>query len=81
MFLQRFAVRLQERRDFMNPMDLLKIEFGSLKDLAEKLNIKPNTVYLWGQTNIPFKYLKAIEELSNLRLTREQLRPDLFKKD
>lgn len=65
----------------MNPMDLLKIEFGSLKDLAEKLEIKPNTVYLWGQTNIPLKYLSRIEKLSELRLTREQLRPDLFKKD
>jgi hypothetical protein len=65
----------------MNPMDLLKIEFGSLKTLAEALEIKPNTVYLWGQTKIPFKYLKEIEKLSDLRLTREQLRPDLFKKD
>jgi hypothetical protein len=65
----------------MNPMDLLKIEFGSLKDLAEKLNLKPNTVYLWGQTNVPFKYLKEIEELSENKLTREMLRPDLYKKD
>ena len=65
----------------MNPMDLLRIEFGQLKDLAEKLDLKPNTVYLWGQTNIPFKYLRQIEELSELRLTREMLRPDLFKKD
>jgi hypothetical protein len=65
----------------MNPMDLLKIEFGSLKVLAEKLGIKANTIYLWGQTNIPFKYLREIEQLSELRLTREMLRPDLFKKD
>ena len=68
-------------RKSMNPMDLLKIEFGSLVNLADKLGLKPNTIYLWGQTNIPFKYLKAIEELSNHKLTREQLRPDLFKKD
>ena len=65
----------------MNPMDLLKIEFGSLTNLAEKLGIKPNTIYLWGQTNIPFKYLKTLEELSSNKLTREMLRPDLFKKD
>jgi len=69
------------RRNTMNPMDLLRIEFGQLKDLAEKLDLKPNTVYLWGHTNIPFKYLRQIEELSELRLTREMLRPDLFKKD
>lgn len=63
----------------MNPMDLLKIEFGTLKRLAESLNLKPNTVYLWGQTQIPLKYLTQIERLSNNKLTREMLRPDLFK--
>lgn len=66
---------------FMNPMDLLKIEFGQLKDLADALGIKPNTIYLWGQSKIPLKYVARIEQLSELRLTREQLRPDLFKKD
>lgn len=65
----------------MNPMDLLKYEFGSLKDLADKLEIKPNTVYLWGQTQIPIGYLKQISELTDGRLTKEILRPDLFKKD
>ena len=64
----------------MHPMDLLKIEFGSLKDLAEKLEIKPNTVYLWGQSRIPLKYIAKIEELSKHKLTREMLRPDLFGK-
>lgn len=62
-------------------MDLLKIEFGTLKTLAEHLNLSPNNVYLWGQTNVPFKYVKKICELSNGRLTAEMLRPDLFKKD
>jgi hypothetical protein len=65
----------------MNPSDLLKIEFGSLINLAEKLGIQPQTIYLWNSNKIPFKYLRQIEELSELRLTREQLRPDLFKKD
>jgi hypothetical protein len=65
----------------MKPIDLLKIEFGSLKDLAEKLEITPNAVYVWGINKVPMKYLGKIEQLSELRLTREQLRPDLFKKD
>lgn len=65
----------------MSPNDLLKIEFGSLINLAEKLQIQPQTIYLWNSSKIPFKYLRVIEELSELRLTREQLRPDLFKKD
>jgi DNA-binding transcriptional regulator YdaS (Cro superfamily) len=65
----------------MNPMDLLRIEFRTLEALAEKLGIPANTVYQWNKTNIPTKWIKDIEELSELRLTREQLRPDLFKKD
>jgi len=65
----------------MTPSDLLKIEFGSLVNLAEKLGIKAQTIYLWNQTKVPFKYLRIIEELSEYRLTREMLRPDLFKKD
>lgn len=65
----------------MRTSDLLKIEFGSLKELAEKLELQPQTVYLWNSTKIPLKYLVRIEKLSELRLTREQLRPDLFKKD
>lgn len=65
----------------MKPIDLLKIEFGSLKDLAEKLEITPNAVYVWGVNKVPMKYLSKIEQLSELRLTREQLRPDLYKKD
>lgn len=65
----------------MKPLDLVRIEFGGIKELADKLGLTPNTVYLWGENKIPLKYLGKIEELSNLRLTRDQLRPDLFKKD
>ena len=65
----------------MNPMDLLKIEFGSLRNLAEQLALRPNTVVLWGQTHSPFKYIKEIERLSNNRVTREMLRPDVFNKE
>ena len=65
----------------MNPMDLLKIEFRTLEALASKLDIPANTVYQWNKTNIPTKWIKDIEELSEGRITREMLRPDLFKKD
>jgi len=64
----------------MNPMDLLKIEFRTLEALANKLGIPANTVYQWNKTNIPTKWIKDIEELSESRLTREVLRPDLFQK-
>jgi len=65
----------------MNPLDLLRVEFRTLKDLAEKLDIRANTAYLWNRSGIPPKYLRQIEELSQGRLTKEMLRPDLFKKD
>jgi hypothetical protein len=65
----------------MKPLDLIIIEFGGVKELAEKLDLTPNAIYFWAENKIPLKYLAKIEELSNLRLTREQLRPDLFKKD
>jgi hypothetical protein len=65
----------------MSPMDMLRIEFRTLEALASKLEIPANTVYQWNKTNIPFKWIKDIEELSEHRLTREMLRPDLFKKD
>jgi len=65
----------------MKPMDMLRVEFGSLKELADQLKLKPNTVYLWNQTQVPFKYLKKIEEITTGRLTREMLRPDLYRKD
>ena len=65
----------------MNPMDLLRIEFRTLENLASKLEIPANTVYQWNKTVIPFRWIKDIELLSDYRLTREMLRPDLFKKD
>jgi len=65
----------------MKPLDLIRIEFGGIKELADRLEITPNTVYLWGVNKVPMKYLGKIEQLSDLRLTREMLRPDLFKKD
>jgi DNA-binding transcriptional regulator YdaS (Cro superfamily) len=61
-------------------MDLLRIEFRTLEALANKLGIPANTVYQWNKTNIPTKWIKDIEELSESRLTREVLRPDLFQK-
>ena len=64
----------------MKPMDLLRIEFRTLEALANKLGIPANTVYQWRKTNIPIKWIKDIEELSEFRLTREVLRPDLFQK-
>lgn len=65
----------------MNPMDLLRFEFGTLKELAEIFEVKPNAVTLWGRNGIPVRYLKQIELHTEGRLTKEMLRPDLFIKE
>jgi DNA-binding transcriptional regulator YdaS (Cro superfamily) len=77
----KYSIFYERKEIIMKPMDLLKIEFGSLRNLAEALQLRPNTVVLWGQTQIPFKYIKEIERLSENRVTREMLRPDVFNKE
>ena len=77
----KYSIFYERKEIIMKPMDLLKIEFGSLRNLAEALQLRPNTVVLWGQTHITFKYIKEIERLSENRVTREMLRPDVFNKE
>ena len=49
-----------------NKMDIEKIikEFGGIKDLADKLDVWPETVYNWRKWGrIPKKQLRAIDKL------------------
>jgi DNA-binding transcriptional regulator YdaS (Cro superfamily) len=63
----------------MNPFDALKIEFGTLTQLASLLRMKETALYQWVKRGqIPIKHVKKIELLSQGRLTAEVLRPDLF---
>jgi hypothetical protein len=67
---------------FMHQLNLIKAEFGSITLLAQHLEIRPSAVYNWADRGrVPIKHLKRILELSEGRLTKEMLRPDLFKKD
>ena len=60
----------------------LKTEFGSLYRLAQLLGLRETAVYQWrSRTNIPIKHIRKIEELSEGRITREMLRPDIFSKE
>jgi len=57
----------------------LQMEFGSLYRLAKLLGVTPNTIYNWKARNvIPMKYVKPIEALSDRRIDRSILRPDVF---
>jgi DNA-binding transcriptional regulator YdaS (Cro superfamily) len=59
---------------------LLQIEFGTLDELSKLLGVKNTAVYNWiAREQIPIKHLKKLNTLSEGRLTKEMLRPDLFK--
>lgn len=63
-----------------NIFDLLVVEFGSLKKLAEKMGVSYNCVYQWKArgAKIPLKNLTIIEELSQGKITKAMMRPDKF---
>ena len=58
----------------------LRHEFGSLYRLAMLLEIRETAIYQWKARckGIPLKHLRKIVDLSQGRLTREMLRPDIF---
>ena len=58
---------------------ILQAEFGTLDALAAKLNVQNTAIYNWVARNqIPIKHLRKITELSEGRLTKAMMRPDLF---
>ena len=65
--------------EFMDIYLELKVEFGSLYRLAQLLGLRETAIYQWkARTNVPVKYVRKIEQLSEGRITRKMLRPDLF---
>lgn len=59
--------------------ELLKMEFGSLYRLSKILGVTPNAVYNWQtRRTIPLKHMRVICALSEGRIAKESLRPDLF---
>lgn len=58
---------------------ILQAEFGTLDRLAGELRVKNSAVYNWvARKQIPIKHLKRISDLSQGRLTKAMMRPDLF---
>ena len=65
----------------MYQLNLIKAEFGSIKVLADHLDVRPSAIYNWADRGrVPIKHLKKIRDLSEGRLTKEMLRPDLFQR-
>jgi hypothetical protein len=62
--------------------NMLQAEFGTLDELSKMLGVRNTAVYNWmARGQIPLKHLRKLNDLSKGRLTKEILRPDLFKKD
>jgi hypothetical protein len=61
---------------------ILQAEFGTLDELSKMLGVRNTAVYNWmARGQIPLRHLRKLNDLSKGRLTKEILRPDLFKKD
>ncbi|CAB4166790.1 Putative bacterial antitoxin YdaS [uncultured Caudovirales phage] len=66
--------------EFMDIFTLLKLEFGTLYRLSNLLGIRETAVYQWKSRNgVPLKHIRSIVALSEGRITKELLRPDIFK--
>jgi DNA-binding transcriptional regulator YdaS (Cro superfamily) len=63
----------------MDIFDEIRLEFGSLKGFAKALGVTSTSVYRWQREGFPLGKLKKIEQITEGKLTREMLRPDLFK--
>lgn len=59
--------------------NILQAEFGTLDELSKMLGVKNTAVYNWmARGQIPLKHLRKLNDLSQGRLTKEILRPDIF---
>jgi DNA-binding transcriptional regulator YdaS (Cro superfamily) len=65
----------------MNLNDQLLLEYGSLKDFAKAIGYTPTSVYRWMDKGFPIDKIRKIEIATEGKVTREMLRPDLFKRD
>ena len=60
--------------------NILQAEFGTLDELSKMLGVRNTAVYNWmARGQIPLKHLRKLNDLSQGRLTKEMLRPDVFK--
>jgi DNA-binding transcriptional regulator YdaS (Cro superfamily) len=56
----------------------LLLEFGTTKEIAQKLDVSLQSVYLWAKADkVPTRYLKTIESLTEGRIQPKDLRPEL----
>jgi DNA-binding transcriptional regulator YdaS (Cro superfamily) len=66
----------------MKAIDKAIKKAGGLSALADKLGIRPQTVWNWqDRGKVPPDHAIAVEEATEGAVTRYELRPDIFGKD
>ena len=70
--------RGRKRTNPLHPAVKLAMERsgGTLKKLADKLDISPQALAQWGPRRIPIAHIRVIEHLTGI--PREKLRPDIY---
>jgi DNA-binding transcriptional regulator YdaS (Cro superfamily) len=59
------------------PLEILRAEFGTYANMAQKLGITAQAIYRWKKQRIPIEHIKTIHRVTDGRLTLNMLRPDL----
>ena len=66
----------------MKPFDQVVAFFGSQAQLAQAMQISPQLVHKWKKTGripvYPRNWVLAIEAATQGRVTRQQIRPDVY---
>ena len=62
-------------------MDLACAAVGNQATLARLLNVSPEAVRKWRVYRVPAERVLQIEKATNKKVSRHQLRPDLYPKD
>lgn len=73
---------MKQLKTYIEPLKLAVAICGSQKEMAGKLGISQNHLSncVNGRANIPAKYCRKIEAITNGDITAEELRPDIFYK-
>jgi hypothetical protein len=81
MIITKLCYIWQNKGVFMQTFEALAYEFGSLASIASKLGVRESAIYAWKARNrVPIKHIRTLVDLSEGRLSKEVLRPDLFQK-
>lgn len=55
--------------------------FGTQAEFAEKLQVKPMAISQWKKRGVPAERCREIERVTEGKVTRAELRPDIFGND